>query len=124
MKDVPYASAVGSIMYAMLCTRPDVALAINMAGRFQSNAGKEHWMTVKGILKYLKRTKDMSLVYGGMEEELAVMGYVDASFDSDLDDQVSIWICVYVELWRCELEKRETIFDSSIYNGVGVYGCC
>ena len=43
-------------------------------------------MTVKGIFKYLKRTKDMSLVYGGNEEELAVMGYVDASFDSDPDD--------------------------------------
>jgi len=68
MKDVPYASAVGSIMYAMLCTCPDVALAISMVGRFQSNPGKEHWMTVKGILKYLKRTKDMSLVYGGIEE--------------------------------------------------------
>src|SRR4051794_35301968 len=46
-------------------------------------------MTVKGILKYLKRTKDMSLVYGGMEEELAIMGYVDASFDSDPDDHKS-----------------------------------
>lgn len=89
MKDIPYASAVGSIMYAMLCTRPDVALAISMAGRFQSNPGKEHWLTVKGILKYLKRTKDMSLVYGGNDDELAVMGYVDASFDSDPDDHKS-----------------------------------
>ena len=89
MKDVPYASAMGSIMYAMLCMRPDVALAISMAGRFQSNPGKEHWLTVKDILKYLKRTKDMSLVYGGNEDELAVMGYVDASFDSDPDDHKS-----------------------------------
>ena len=46
-------------------------------------------MIVKGILKYLKRTKDMSLVYGGNEEELGVMGYVDASFDSDPDDSKS-----------------------------------
>ena len=89
MKDIPYASAMGSIMYVMLCTRPDVALAINMAGRFQSNPGKEHWSTVKSILKYLKKTKDMSLVYGGNEDELAVMGYVDASFDSDPDDHKS-----------------------------------
>ena len=37
MKDVPYASAIGSIMYAMLCTRPDVCLAISLAGRYQSN---------------------------------------------------------------------------------------
>ena len=43
MRSVPYASAIGSIMYAMLCTRPDVSLAISMAGRFQSNPGVDHW---------------------------------------------------------------------------------
>ena len=63
MKVIPYASAIGSIMYAMLCTRPDVCLAISIAGRYQSNLGVEHWTTVKNILKYLKRTKDMFLVY-------------------------------------------------------------
>ena len=65
MKDVPYASAIGSIMYEMLCTRPDMCLAISLAGRYQSNPGVGHWTTVKNILKYLKRTKDMFLVYGG-----------------------------------------------------------
>ena len=85
MKDVPYASAIGSIMYAMLCTRPDVCLAISLAGRYQSNPGVDHWTAVKNILKYLKRTKDMFLVYGG-DKELIVNGYVDASFDTDPDD--------------------------------------
>ena len=65
MSIVPYASAIGSIMYAMLSTRPDVALAISLTNRFQSNPGNEHWNTVKHILKYLRRTKDMCLVYGG-----------------------------------------------------------
>ena len=50
MKDVPYASAIGSIMYAMLCTRPDVCLAISLAGRYQSNPGVDHWTAVKNIL--------------------------------------------------------------------------
>ena len=50
MKDVPYASAIGSIMYAMLCTRPDVCLAIRLAGRYQSNPGMDHRTTVKVIL--------------------------------------------------------------------------
>ena len=59
MKDVPYASAIGSIMYAMLCTRPDVCLAISIVGRYQSNPGVDHWTAVKNILKYLKRNKDM-----------------------------------------------------------------
>ena len=65
MKVIPYASAIGSIIYAMLCTKPDVCLAISLVGRYQSNLGVDHWTTVKNILKYLKRTKDMFLVYGG-----------------------------------------------------------
>ena len=84
MKDVPYAT-IGSIMYAMLCTRPDVCLAISLAGRYQSNPGVDHWTAVKNSLKYLKRTKDMFLVYGG-DKELVVKGYVDANFDTNLDD--------------------------------------
>src|SRR3989337_2402200 len=75
MSVIPYASAIGSIMYAMLCTRPDVCLAISLAGRYQSNPGMDHWTAVKKILKYLKRTKYMFLVYGGAKE-LIVKGYV------------------------------------------------
>jgi hypothetical protein len=48
-----------------------------------------HWGAVKNILKYLRNTKDMVLVYGGCEEELNIKGYVDASFDTDLDDSKS-----------------------------------
>ena len=54
MSFVPYASAVGSLMYAMLCTRPDINLAISLVGRYQSDPGMEHWTAVKNILKYLK----------------------------------------------------------------------
>ena len=75
-------------MYAMLCTRPDVCLAISIAGRYQSNPGVEHWTTVKNILKYPKRTKDMFLIYGG-DKELVVNGYVDTSFDTNPDDSKS-----------------------------------
>ena len=88
MSVIPYASAIGSIMYAMLCTRPDVNLAVSLVGRYQSNPGMEHWTALKNILKYLKRTKDMFLVYGG-DKELVVNGYVDASFETDPDDSKS-----------------------------------
>ena len=64
------------------------AFAISLAGRYQSNPGVDHLTLVKNILKYLKRTKDMFLVYGG-GEELVVNGYVDASFDTDPDDYKS-----------------------------------
>src|SRR3954465_2556048 len=89
MSSKPYASAIGSIMYAMLCTRPDVALAVSLTNRFQSNPGMDHWIAVKNVLKYLRRTKDLVLVYGGCEEELAVTGYVDASLGTDPDDSKS-----------------------------------
>src|SRR5215216_5020384 len=72
----------------MLCTRPDVCLAISLAGRYQTYPGVDHWTVVKNILKYLKRTKDMFHIYGG-DKELVVNGYVDASFDTDPDDSKS-----------------------------------
>ena len=65
-----------------------MCLAISIAGRYQSNPGVDHWTAVKNILKYLKRTKDMFLVYGG-DKELIVNGYVNASFDTDPDDSKS-----------------------------------
>ncbi|GJW52464.1 retrotransposon protein, putative, ty1-copia subclass [Tanacetum coccineum] len=90
MKNVPYASAVGSIMYAVRCTRPDVAFAQNMTSRFQQNPGKPHWTAVKNILKYLRNTKDMFLVYGGNPStELRVECYCDAGFETDRDDTKS-----------------------------------
>jgi hypothetical protein len=66
-----------------------VALALSLTSRYQSNPGVGHWNVVKGILKYLRNTKDMVLVCGGNEEELIINGYVDASFDTDPDDSKS-----------------------------------
>ncbi|GJR05324.1 retrotransposon protein, putative, ty1-copia subclass [Tanacetum coccineum] len=65
MKNVPFASVVGSIMYAVRCIRTDVVFAQNLTSWFQQNPGELHWTAVKNILKYLRNTKDMFLVYGG-----------------------------------------------------------
>ncbi|GKD34507.1 retrotransposon protein, putative, ty1-copia subclass [Tanacetum coccineum] len=87
MQNVPYASAVGSIMYAVRCTRLDVAFAQNITSRSQQNPGDLHWTTVKNILKYLKNTKDMFLVYGGdIKRELRVSCYTNAGYLTDVDD--------------------------------------
>ena len=76
MSRLPYASAVGLIMYAMTCTLPDVAFALSMVSRYQGNPGKAHWTLVKNILKYLWRTKDWVLTLGG-SDDLRVVGYSD-----------------------------------------------
>ncbi|GJX49072.1 retrotransposon protein, putative, ty1-copia subclass [Tanacetum coccineum] len=59
---------LGSIMYVVRCTRPDVAFTQNITSRFQQNPGEAHWTAVKNILKYLRNTKDTFLVYGGNPE--------------------------------------------------------
>jgi hypothetical protein len=88
MCDVSYALAIGSIMYAMLCTRPDVSYAVSVTSRYQSNPSDSHWAIVKNTLKYFRGTEEFFLVYGGAEE-LVVSGYTDASFQTDKDDSKS-----------------------------------
>ncbi|KAJ9557236.1 hypothetical protein OSB04_011850 [Centaurea solstitialis] len=116
MSQIPYASAIGSIMYAMICTRPDVSCALSMTSRYQANPGNDHWTAVKNILKYLRRTKEMFLVYGGAEE-LSVKGYTDASFQTDRDDSYSQSGFVFLlnggaVSWRSS--KQSTVADSTM----------
>ena len=71
----------------MLCTRPDVSYALSVTSRCQSDLGMGHWVAVKNILKYLRRTKDAFLIYG--DGDLIIEGYSDASFQYDRDDSKS-----------------------------------
>nr|GFD23223.1 retrotransposon protein, putative, Ty1-copia subclass [Tanacetum cinerariifolium] len=83
MQNVHYASTVGSII-------PDVAFAQNITSRFQQSPGEAYWTAVKNILKYLRITKDMFMVYGGNSDaELQVKCYCDAGFEIDRDDTES-----------------------------------
>nr|GEY10698.1 retrovirus-related Pol polyprotein from transposon TNT 1-94 [Tanacetum cinerariifolium] len=59
MSRVPYASAVGSLMFAMICTRPDIAHAVGVVSRYMAEPGREHWEAVKRILRYIKGTSDV-----------------------------------------------------------------
>ncbi len=63
MELVPYSSAVGSVMYIMICTRPDISHAVSLVSRFMANPGRQHWEAVKWIFRYLKGTSSIGLVY-------------------------------------------------------------
>ena len=76
MRNVPYHEAVGSLMYAALGTRPDIAYAVQTVSRFTSKPGLDHWEAVKRIFRYLKGTRELWLAYGGNEKDL--LGYADA----------------------------------------------
>ena len=87
MSRIPFASVVGSLMYAMLCTRPDICYAVGIVSRYQSDQGEEHWITVKHILKYLRRTRDYMLVYSS--GSLETNGYTDLNFHGDIGSRKS-----------------------------------
>lgn len=79
MESIPYASAVGSLMYAMVCTRPDLAFISGMLGRYQSNPGIAHWKAAKRVMRYLKGTKDFRLTYRH-SDHLEMIGYTDSDW--------------------------------------------
>ncbi|KAK2378762.1 putative mitochondrial protein [Trifolium repens] len=87
MAKTPYASAIGSLMYAMVCTRPDIGHAVGVVSRFMSNPGKAHWEAVKWILRYLRGTTEKCLYFG--KGEIKVQGYVDADFAGEVDHRRS-----------------------------------
>ena len=64
MRNISYWEAVGSLMYAVVATRPDIAYAVSYLVRFMSNPGHVHWEAVKRIIRYLKGTKDAKLILG------------------------------------------------------------
>ncbi|KAK8988379.1 hypothetical protein V6N11_061137 [Hibiscus sabdariffa] len=116
MIQIPYGSSIGSIMYDMICTRPDMSYALSMTSRYLENPGEGHWTAVKNILKYLRRTKDVFLVYGG-EEELGIKGYTDASFQTDKDDsrsQSRFVFCPNGGAVSWKSSKQDTVADSTI----------
>lgn len=72
----------------MICTRPYISYCLKMMIQYQENVGDSYMIVIKKILKYQKRTKDMFSVYGG-KEELRVIGYTDASFQTNKDNSFS-----------------------------------
>ena len=75
MSQVPYASAMRSLIYAMICTRPDIAQVLGAVGQYMVNPGGEHWKTIKRIFRYIRGTSDVALHYEG--SEFTIRGYVD-----------------------------------------------
>ncbi|GKB23082.1 transposable element [Tanacetum coccineum] len=108
MSRIPYASAVGSLMYAMICTRPDIAHAMSVVSRYMAHPGKEHWNAVKRIFRYLKEASDVGLIYGG-DREYIVAGYSDSDYATDLDARRSLTGYVFtignsVVSWKATLQ--------------------
>ena len=112
MAKVPYTSAIGSLMYAMVCTRPDIGHAVGVVSRFMSNPGKAHWEVVKWILRYLRGTTQKCLHFG--KGEVEVQGYVDADFGGEVDHRRSTTGYVFTVgttavSWMSQVQKIVTL---------------
>ena len=88
MKEVPYREAIGSLMYLMVSTRPDIAAAVGILSRFLNNPGEEHWMAVKKVFRYLQGTKSMGIVYK-RARGVFLSGYTDSDWAGDVDSRKS-----------------------------------
>ncbi|CAL1360023.1 unnamed protein product [Linum trigynum] len=113
MSRVPYASAVGSLMYAMVCTRPDLAHAVSVVSRFMIQPGKKHWQAVKRIFRYLKGTSDVGISFGS-DTECLVSGYSDSDYAGDVDTRRSMTGYVFtlgssVVSWKATLQSAVTL---------------
>ncbi|XP_062104529.1 secreted RxLR effector protein 161-like [Humulus lupulus] len=107
MDNLPYSSAVGSIMYAMIGTRPDIAYGVSLISRFMSKPARSHWQVVKWLLRYLKGSSELGLEYKRGEKQ--VIGYCDSDYAADLDKRRSLTDFVFtfggnVISWKSNLQ--------------------
>ena len=83
-----YQSAVGSLLYLSVGTRPDITYAVNNVAKFSSHPTIQHWTGVKRIMRYLKGTTNLGLLYIKQESSKCV-GYFDSDWGGDLDNRKS-----------------------------------
>ncbi|KAL1549634.1 1,8-cineole synthase, chloroplastic-like [Salvia divinorum] len=115
MKKVPHASAIGSIIYAMVYTRPDIAQAV-VVSQFMGDPGKQHWEAVKWILRYLRGTIEKVLCFNGKNVKL--VGYVDTDLASnDLDGRRST--TGYVFTYGGDEASKEMVWLQSFLDELG-----
>jgi hypothetical protein len=88
MSRVPYAREIGSLMYAMVYTRPDISHAVGILSRYMPKPRKDHWTIVKKVFRYVCRTASYGLCYQGrpgLDRVLNIHGFVEADWVGDLD---------------------------------------
>ena len=91
MELISYVNIIGSVMYAMICTRPDIAHVVSLTSRFMADHGKEHWAALKWLLKYIKGVASLGILYGGGSSSSgeALMGFSDSDFAGNVDNRRS-----------------------------------
>ena len=95
MEKISYASVVGSLAYAQVCTCPNIMYIVGMLGIYLSNLEMDHWKATKRVLWYLQRTKDYIVNYQKLDH-LEIVGYYDSDFAVCLDNRRSTSSYIYM----------------------------
>jgi hypothetical protein len=95
MMKVPYASTVGSLIYSMVCSRPDISQVVGLVSRSMENPGKMHWEAVKCIFRYLRGSPNHGLVFGDSGKDFSLVGFCDSDCASDKDRRKSTFRYVF-----------------------------
>jgi hypothetical protein len=115
IKLVSYASAVGSLMYAQVCTHRDLAFVIGMLDKYQKNLRINHWNEIKKALRYIQGTKGLILTYERLDS-IEIVGCSDSDFVGYLDTNRST--SGYVFKLACEdiswSSSKQTVMTSSM----------
>jgi hypothetical protein len=106
MSRVPYSSSVGSLMYAMVYSRPDLSHAMSLVSRYMANPRKEHWNIVQWIFRYFHGTSKAFLKFGRTGRGL--VGYVDSDYAADLDKRRSLTGYVFT-VGGCAISWKATL---------------
>ncbi|CAM8892812.1 unnamed protein product [Rhodiola kirilowii] len=114
LSQLEYAKVIGSLMYAMTCTRPDIAFAVGKLSRYTSNPSMQHWQAIHRVLRYLKGTINLGLVYSDFPS--VIEGYSDASWISNEEDHSSTsgWVFLLGGGAISWASKKQTCISSSI----------
>ena len=120
MEGVPYKIGVGSLMYAMVDTRVDLAFAVSMVSQFMSKAGPPYWMVVKRIIKYLKGTLAFKLCL--RDKNITLRGICIVKWEGEANDwQSTMGYVFFCWCWSHFVEMQETTNDCIVYDGDGVH---
>ena len=101
MEEIPYANAIGIVMFSLISTRPDLAYSISLLSRFMSNPRKEHWNALKHLLRYLNSTLHVGLCYKKRFNTLGLVGYVDSNFAGDKDSRKTTTAYFFTLIGNC-----------------------
>ncbi|KAL0385474.1 UNVERIFIED_CONTAM: Retrovirus-related Pol polyprotein from transposon TNT 1-94 [Sesamum radiatum] len=87
MKSIPYSNAIGSVMYLMVSTRPDIAYAVSCLSRYMSNPGSPHWEALKWLLRYLQGSVNDGIKFSKCSQGASLVGYIDSNYANDKDSE-------------------------------------